>query len=847
MKKLFIFLFIALVTVIQLQAQAPQGFNYQATVRNSAGDLIVNTNVYFKFNVIQGSQTAVPIFIETHYVATDDLGHVNLVMGEGTPQNNLANFNEINWALGSYYLGIEIDTGNGYVAMGTTQLLSVPYALYAENSGNAAANSTLASVLSTNNSAGQQQIKNLLDPTDPADAVTKSYVDALSINTGLMNFNDWDNYQVWDDNTTLQLEPNSFVYVNANQTILVFPQTADNFGDVIYVYVMQGDNNTPRDFVLQPSGSNVAIHAGTDLESTATEQIHGQFQTGGLQTIVNVGDYWMVGNFNGVFNSPTEDDDNDGFTEEQGDCDDSDADIFPGQNWYIDADGDGYASTSIVACARPVNGRLPSELSGNIIQIDCDDTNANISPGRYEIGHDGLDNNCDGEIDGFAGIYTVTESAYWRLGAGGSDWNGNLVLIESVGGNIYRHVGLAYWDDNEYYFTVDSNTNVITVLDVDLEGNGVNLNGQPIMTCESNNGFTVLACDASSSLAVPDDVAGADQLIMTVGYLTAGSGPREFHEVLKRGNLATTSDNDGDGYSIISGDCNDNDPNINPGATEILFDGIDNNCSGMDGDGFTERDLGVSMSWAASSKVTDNYGNEIGAYDLANLRLLLTDSPYTTVIDSADGAGAETYVLSGDAPDGEYSFVADFYAAMDIPADLDITLTFGQIGVINSQKHTFTKGLSTEFICNNNYLVMAKVTKVGTSYAFEEIAQNGSAPSIAGTYDVVSNGLSSDSGPVNNPLVDFASTVVITDNGDGTYTFSDGWAGVYVDWYTMYGYTTLEEQIITLTPCLDLSASWTDAFGVGNLLSGVVNSDGTLSIRLDNDWGDYVDAVYTIR
>lgn len=67
-------------------------------------------------------------------------------------------------------------------------------------------------------------------------------------------------------------------------------------------------------------------------------------------------------------------------------------------------------------------------------------------------------------------------------------------------------------------------------MDVDLEGNGVNLNGQPIMTCESNNGFTVLACDASSSLAVPDDVAGADQLIMTVGYLTAGSGPREFYQ-----------------------------------------------------------------------------------------------------------------------------------------------------------------------------------------------------------------------------------------------------------------------------------------------------------------------------
>ena len=133
MKKFYAILCIAIASLTQLQAQAPQGFNYQATVRNSAGDLIVNTNVYFKFNVIQGSQTAVPIFSETHYVPTDDLGQVNLVIGQGT--TNIGAFSELDWSLGSYYLGIELDTGNGYVAMGTTQLLSVPYAMYAESSG----------------------------------------------------------------------------------------------------------------------------------------------------------------------------------------------------------------------------------------------------------------------------------------------------------------------------------------------------------------------------------------------------------------------------------------------------------------------------------------------------------------------------------------------------------------------------------------------------------------------------------------------------------------------------------------------------------------------------------------
>lgn len=136
MKKLYTL--ITLIATIATYAQAPQGFNYQATVRNSAGALIVNQNVYFKFNVMLNSATSVPVYSETHYVPTDDLGQVNLVVGTGTPTTGT--FAGINWASGTYYLGIELNTGTGYVAMGTTQLLSVPYALHANT-----ANSTTVS------------------------------------------------------------------------------------------------------------------------------------------------------------------------------------------------------------------------------------------------------------------------------------------------------------------------------------------------------------------------------------------------------------------------------------------------------------------------------------------------------------------------------------------------------------------------------------------------------------------------------------------------------------------------------------------------------------------------------
>jgi hypothetical protein len=79
------------------------------------------------------SQTSLPIYSETHQAPTDDLGQVNLVIGTGTP--SIGTFSSINWGNGTYYLGIELNTGSGYIAMGTTQLLSVPYALYANSSG----------------------------------------------------------------------------------------------------------------------------------------------------------------------------------------------------------------------------------------------------------------------------------------------------------------------------------------------------------------------------------------------------------------------------------------------------------------------------------------------------------------------------------------------------------------------------------------------------------------------------------------------------------------------------------------------------------------------------------------
>jgi hypothetical protein len=122
-------------------AQTPQGMNYQATIRNNTGQLLMNQIVSMKFKIIQNSISGTIVYNENHTITTDDLGHVNLVIGQGTPTLGL--FSSINWSTGLYFLGIELNTGTGFLDLGTTQLLSVPYALYSADSGSRKKSNTM--------------------------------------------------------------------------------------------------------------------------------------------------------------------------------------------------------------------------------------------------------------------------------------------------------------------------------------------------------------------------------------------------------------------------------------------------------------------------------------------------------------------------------------------------------------------------------------------------------------------------------------------------------------------------------------------------------------------------------
>jgi hypothetical protein len=120
-------------------AQSPQGFNYQAVARNTAGTVLSNTLLGVLFLIHQGGATGTVIYSESQTPTTNQFGLFTATVGQGTV--NSGSFNSIDWSTGNYWLEVRLDISGGttYIVMGTSQLLSVPYAMFASTSGSAGA------------------------------------------------------------------------------------------------------------------------------------------------------------------------------------------------------------------------------------------------------------------------------------------------------------------------------------------------------------------------------------------------------------------------------------------------------------------------------------------------------------------------------------------------------------------------------------------------------------------------------------------------------------------------------------------------------------------------------------
>ncbi|MFN7045440.1 MAG: collagen-like protein, partial [Flavobacterium sp.] len=138
MKKIY-YLALLLFISISASSQSQNNMSYQAVIRNSSNNLITNQAVGMKISILQGSAIGTEVYAETQTPISNGNGLITLEIGNGAIVTG--SYTTINWANGPYFIKTETDPtgGTSYTIVGVSQLLSVPYALYALNSGSSVA------------------------------------------------------------------------------------------------------------------------------------------------------------------------------------------------------------------------------------------------------------------------------------------------------------------------------------------------------------------------------------------------------------------------------------------------------------------------------------------------------------------------------------------------------------------------------------------------------------------------------------------------------------------------------------------------------------------------------------
>ncbi len=181
MKHLSIFLVLFVFSATAAQAQAPSAMNYQGIARDASGSLLQNTELSLRISILQGGAEGENVYSEVHQVVTDRAGQFSLRLGDGLASGS--SFDMIDWHRDHHWLRVEMDEtgGTDFALLGTSQLLTVPYAMYAVQAGslapsdfNAAPSGSPSAVWHRVGNRGTNPSQDFVGTTDNVDLVFRT-------------------------------------------------------------------------------------------------------------------------------------------------------------------------------------------------------------------------------------------------------------------------------------------------------------------------------------------------------------------------------------------------------------------------------------------------------------------------------------------------------------------------------------------------------------------------------------------------------------------------------------------------------------------------------------------------
>lgn len=678
MKRIFTLLLAIFLSVslVSSQEAPPQAFSFKAMIKDNRGLPVIMKTVSLRISILQGAANGISVYCETFRQVTNLYAQVDVEIGRGTVVSGI--FSAIDWSADEYFIKVEVDVrgGTNYQLLSVAQLLSVPYALYAGNLtggsqdndddpqneliSNAYLNGT-ALVLVEGNITTIVELSGLLNGVD---ASTTNELQNLSVIGHLLTIENGNSVTLPDEVNDADSDPaNEIQVLSLDGNILTLTSNGSPIQIDLSKYLDNTDNQglsvADHQLTIQNGNSVTLPDDVDDADNDPLNEIQQLSISGDRITLSREGGYVEIpvaNTVNGLFFYGDRDNDGhgdrfnalwvpvnvtppSGYVSTATDCDDSNAGVKPGVRDIcdgIDNDCDGVtdenclmpecyqALVSIFSCMDEecaeygpeclltsceelneqlqycaghecIEALLMNPHTWQIIQPytveqkanyfvehcsspdddadgytvaegDCNDTDSSIHPEAIDIPGDGIDQNCNGH-DAEAGdddddTYTEAEG----------DCNDTNPEIHPGVPDICDGV------DNDCDGQTDEDAISQTYyLDSDHDGFGNSAVSASYCSAESASAddYIMVAGDCN------DNDPGINPDIDEVSEEYCGDG---IDQDCEGGDLPCSAleDNDGDEYSEVDGDCDDTDSNVYPGAPEICGDGIDQNCNGHD-------------------------------------------------------------------------------------------------------------------------------------------------------------------------------------------------------------------------------------------------------------------------